>query len=113
VSVFATLEACDLVQSFVKMWLAIRHWVESVLVLCVRHEVLPVLVDWAVVLLLEVGRHLVAHVDFVANLAAVVAGDDDLFGLVVLLHRTRQLKPWMCLRTGLADRTESGEIVHA
>ena len=90
-SILSTLVAGDLFQGLESVWLAVRHWVHPVLVLRVRHKVFAQFRHLMIALL---RRQLVAHVDLVPDLAAEVAGDDDLLTrLVVLLYGTRQLKP--------------------
>lgn len=90
-TVFTALETSDFVQGFEPVGFPVRHGVHAVLVLRVRHEVLA---ELRRLLVPQVRRHLVALVDLVPDLPAVVAGDHNLLSdLAVLLHGARQLEP--------------------
>jgi len=109
--VLAALVAGNFVECFVAVRFAVRHWVQSILVLCVRHEILAQF-DWLTVPLF--GGNLAAHIYFVAYFAAEVASYHDLLRrLVVLLHWSRQLEPWMCLLAGLTRWTKSRKVIYA
>ena len=82
----------------------------SVVTLRIGHEGLPRLGH---LLVSELLRHLAAVANLVANLPAVMTGDDHLLPkLGVHVRRGWEFKPWVSIRTAGPSRAEPSKIIY-